>query len=1585
MPRKLELGALFGMILFAASAVSQVAVGAQPFGSFGGGPFDTINLGNLNFSFGIPILNKAGRGTPFTYTLAYSSSIWTPVTSNGTTTWQPGSNWGWQGATEVSTGYVSFTGTVTFCYTGRIPTGSKATQSNWVYHDYFGRSHTFPGSDYFESGTCGTTVTTMNSIASDGSGYTLKAVGDGGVTLTSRGGRITTPPINSSTGAATATDANGNQITVDGSGNFYDTLSGTTPVLTVSGTAPDPTRFTYTSPTGSVYYTMNYGSYNVKTSFGCSGIQEYTATGVSLVSSISLPDGSQYSFTYESNSGYYTGRLASVTLPAGGTISYTYSGGNSGIECADGSTAGLTRTVNPGGQWSYTRTGSGNNWTTTIVDPDTPPNHTVINFEKDSSTTNPTNDFYETQRVVNQGTSTPLTTVITCYNGQHVTTPSSCYNTAVASPVTRTTVFRYLPVASGVQAETDTTYDSTGYGLVQEVDDYDYGTAQVGSLIRKTLVTYGSYGAGQCTALGNGIIYRPCKITVEDDSNNIMAQTNYTYDEGTPTASGATQHVTVTGSRGNLTTVAALASSATTLYRKFTYYDTGMLNTSGNPTTTNAPSGTITTYNYSSSTASCDFAFPTSTTEPLNLSRSMTWTCSGGFLATLTDENNDTTTYTRNDPLWRLTKVAQPDGGSTTTAYTTSNSFPWYITQTTAVDSGHSESIQTNLDGLGRPIKTANLSDPDGYDYVDTVYDDLDRVASVSNPYHSTSDPTYGITQYSYDALGRPQQITNPYGTYTSYSYRDRATEVTDEAGVQKINQVDGLGRLVFVCDGIGSSTQANGANPTACGLDITPANGFLTSYAYDALGNVTSVNYSGQTRSFLYDELSRPTSSTNPENGTTTYSYDTGTPGALYQRTSPKPNQTGSATVVATYSWDALLRPTEITYNDGSTPDANFVYDMTTGFGTTALYNTKGRLTYEYSGPGYVIAGTIFSYDKMGRVSTLYECAPLACTAPVTPSTISYNYNYIGEPTSLSDSDNSRTLSYGYNTIGQLTQITSTQAPSPVISSISYNALGQPVSDTRADDGDRQYSYDKRGRLTSLTGGSWYSLSLGYNSDSDVTSATDSINGTWTYGYAPHFAHRLASATCTANCPNGWGALNWTYDQFGNRWQQNVTSGSGPQPSYSFTHTGGSNTNQIVGSGVTYDAAGNMTADGLGNTYVFDAENRMVSMNSGSFVATYDAMGHRVEENAAGSVNDFIFGLDGKVIHYNAPGLPGLGEEIRLGEQHIGLYANGTLYMAYQDQVGSIRRWTQYASGGSVNQETVTNLPFGDALTINSGSGVADHEFFSGFKQDSDGEFVAAFRRYAGSQGRWMVPDPAGLAAVDATNSQTWNRYAYITNDPCSLVDPLGLGPDCTFNIKLVGNNLLTSAQMVDAALRINSILGPANVNATFVQNNPDFTATFLTGGAADVYGTTPVTFWGGAPGTGFLSPGNEANIYIDSINTEVQGQNLGYAVGQVVAHEFSHFLFGSRFAGEEYDFNNLVVEGDDAAKMLNPNVGFTSRDLGRVHSLCQKLHPRGHPGGGGGGSKDGGGGSGGGTACFVWKTITTEDGEYPIWVCEN
>jgi hypothetical protein len=47
--------------------------------------------------------------------------------------------------------------------------------------------------------------------------------------------------------------------------------------------------------------------------------------------------------------------------------------------------------------------------------------------------------------------------------------------------------------------------------------------------------------------------------------------------------------------------------------------------------------------------------------------------------------------------------------------------------------------------------------------------------------------------------------------------------------------------------------------------------------------------------------------------------------------------------------------------------------------------------------------------------------------------------------------------------------------------------------------------------------------------------------------------------------------------------------------------------------------------------------------------------------------------------------------------------------------------------------------------------------------------------RYFASTQGRFTSPDPL-MASGRASRPQTWNRYAYVLNNPLRLVDPDGL-----------------------------------------------------------------------------------------------------------------------------------------------------------------------------------------------------------------
>src|SRR4029077_15094064 len=82
-----------------------------------------------------------GRGTAFHYTLKYDTSVWYPSGAQGAVSWQPVSNWGWAGQTNVILGSVSYllaqAGT---CSGDGNP---YTTYYGWSYQDSFGVTHPF--------------------------------------------------------------------------------------------------------------------------------------------------------------------------------------------------------------------------------------------------------------------------------------------------------------------------------------------------------------------------------------------------------------------------------------------------------------------------------------------------------------------------------------------------------------------------------------------------------------------------------------------------------------------------------------------------------------------------------------------------------------------------------------------------------------------------------------------------------------------------------------------------------------------------------------------------------------------------------------------------------------------------------------------------------------------------------------------------------------------------------------------------------------------------------------------------------------------------------------------------------------------------------------------------------------------------------------------------------------------------------------------------------------------------------------------------------------------------------------------------
>ena len=130
----------------------------------------------------------------------------------------------------------------------------------------------------------------------------------------------------------------------------------------------------------------------------------------------------------------------------------------------------------------------------------------------------------------------------------------------------------------------------------------------------------------------------------------------------------------------------------------------------------------------------------------------------------------------------------------------------------------------------------------------------------------------------------------------------------------------------------------------------------------------------------------------------------------------------------------------------------------------------------------------------------------------------------------------------------------------------------------------------------------------------------------------------------------------------------------------------------------------------------------------------------------------------------------------------------------------------------------TCTSLPFGDNQSCAGTDYNAMH--FTGEERDSEtrvDHFL--FRQYSSGLSRWMVPDPAGMAAADPGNPQSWNRYAY-------------------------GSGVKTRSKMVDTLLLVGAALLVAGLS---------------TGAAllSEAYHVSPawlLSFWAGVVFSGWL-----------------------------------------------------------------------------------------------------------------------------------
>jgi YD repeat-containing protein len=536
------------------------------------------------------------------------------------------------------------------------------------------------------------------------------------------------------------------------------------------------------------------------------------------------------------------------------------------------------------------------------------------------------------------------------------------------------------------------------------------------------------------------------------------------------------------------------------------------------------------------------------------------------------------------------------------------------------------------------------------------------------------------LTTYDYDAVGQLTKVVLPDGSFLSYGYDDahRLTSMQDNLG----------NRVAYTLDLLGNRTQEQVFDP-ANQLAQTRsrvfdnlsrlfrelgAQGQTTEYAYDDEGNVVSVKDPlNRITSSQYDALNRLRQVTSPApiSAVTQYAYNG--LDALTQVTDPRSLVTGYAvdglgnlnvqtspdTGTTTNSYDAAGNL--LTQTDAKSQTTTYAYDALNRVTLITFHDgSKQAYAYDTGTNGIGRLASITETDPANQPTSViaYAYDPHGRVASETrtvggvPYVVAYGYDSAGRLASLSY-PSGRTLAYAYDSLGRVSVINTTfdGQTRPVVASVAYHPFGGVKSYTLGNGQTYARGIDLDGRIASYTLGA-QSFAIGYDAASRIEFISDIANPPNTNTYGYDALDRLTSAVLPAT-PYAYG-----YDAVGNRTSK--TAGSSTD-TYAYSGTSNRLASITPGSGPVrsfiFDPNGSTTNDGL-NSYVYDVRGRMVQATSTLGVTSYqvNALGQRIRKT--NTLGDTVFHYDtsGRLIAETTPAGVRKREFLYLGDIPVGV-----------------------------------------------------------------------------------------------------------------------------------------------------------------------------------------------------------------------------------------------------------------------------------------------------------------------------------------
>ena len=502
------------------------------------------------------------------------------------------------------------------------------------------------------------------------------------------------------------------------------------------------------------------------------------------------------------------------------------------------------------------------------------------------------------------------------------------------------------------------------------------------------------------------------------------------------------------------------------------------------------------------------------------------------------------------------------------------------------------------------PVQTVTVTDPGGK----TLTYQMDPLNG--NRILTETDGLGNTTKYGYDTGGFLYTTTDPNGNVVTTGHDVRGNQVSETTCQNQAANVCTSAYFSYYPDDTSASLAADPRNDmlvaeagpgSASATDKT----YLTSYAYDTNGNLTSITTppvpgfpNGRTTATVYTTSSTPAFQ---NNGTTPPGLPmtvTSPGGAVtsteYYKNGDVAQVTDPDGMKTQYTYDGIGRVLTKTEISDSFPN---------GLTTTYAYDPLGQVTSETDPP---VNDRVTGAQHTPQISTVYDADGNVTSQTVADTTggdasrtVSYGYNSYDQKVSYTDAAQAKTT-YAYDSYGNLASQTD---PATNVTGYTYDPNGHlltttlenytgspPGSQTAAPLVQESRAYDPAGRLASVTDSMGWKTSYTYTDNgltatvvrSDPSTGASFTEESDTYNNADQLTQQVTS--------NGATTTAYAVDAAGRTTSQTVDpAGLDRTASYTYspddrvtsqTLTGPGSSTPVTSTGYSYDPMGNRTSE---------------------------------------------------------------------------------------------------------------------------------------------------------------------------------------------------------------------------------------------------------------------------------------------------------------------------------------------------------------------------------------------------------------------